>query len=290
MDSMHSPGGPASFAALHQAGDPLVLPNAWDAASAAALVTAGFPAIGTTSLGVAAQHGLPDASRALRDLTHRLADLLGRLPCAVSADIADGFADEPSAVAEYAASLDVDGVNVEDCTGGRLVPPQVHAAKVSAIKERRPDLFVNARVDTFWTGQDATVPATVERALRYVAAGADGVFVPGRLSGAQIREITSAVPVPVNVLASPDHTVPDLARLGVRRVSCGSLLYRAALDRAVEVATRLRDGDPAPPATSYAAVDERTVRHFLVPGRSPVETTARGRLRSGGPGWEPPVT
>ncbi|MBA9002694.1 isocitrate lyase/PEP mutase family protein [Thermomonospora cellulosilytica] len=251
-----APGRATGFAALHRAGDPLVLPNAWDAASAAALLAAGFPAIGTTSLGVAAGGGLPDAARSAAGPTRSLARLLRRLPCPVTVDIEDGFSDDPDAVAAYTASLEVDGVNIEDCTRGRLISPRAHAAKITAIKSRCPEVFVNARVDTFWTGRNATVPETVERALRYVAAGADGVFVPGRLTSAQIREITSAVPVPVNVLASPDHTVPELARLGVRRVSCGSLLFRAALDRAVEVASAVRDGAPAPPATSYGDVQD----------------------------------
>ncbi|WP_289007879.1 isocitrate lyase/phosphoenolpyruvate mutase family protein [uncultured Thermomonospora sp.] len=254
------------FGELHRAGDPLVLPNAWDVASAVALAAAGFAAVGTTSLGVAARYGMADASRAIAEPVRRLAHRLRGLPCPVSVDIADGFADEPEAVAEYAASLGVDGVNIEDSTAGRLVPVEVHAAKIAAVKERCPGLFVNARVDTFWVGQDATVTATIDRAVRYVEAGADGVFVPGRLDGAQIRQITSAVPVPVNVLASSDFSVAELARLGVRRVSCGSLLYRAALDRAVEVAVGLRDGSPAPPATSYGDVQELATRYRPVCG------------------------
>ncbi|WP_322761143.1 isocitrate lyase/phosphoenolpyruvate mutase family protein [Frankia sp. Cr2] len=256
-----------TFADLHRAGDPLILPNAWDAASAAALLAAGFPAIGTTSLGLAAQHGLADASRAIPELTRRLARRLRALPCPVSVDIEDGFADDPAAVADYAASLEVDGINIEDTTRGRLGPSDAHAAKIEAIKDRCPRLFVNARVDTFWTAQAATATATVtvtetvDRALRYVGAGADGVFVPGRLSSPQIRQIVSAVPVPVNVLASPDHSATELARLGVRRISCGSLLYRAALDRAVEVAVRIRDGEPAPPAISYSAIQGLAARY-----------------------------
>lgn len=63
--------------------------------------------------------------------------------------------------------LDADGVNIEDCTRGRLIPPQAHTAKITAIKDRCPDPFVNARVDTFWTAQDATVVQTIERALHY---------------------------------------------------------------------------------------------------------------------------
>ncbi|MEX5720409.1 isocitrate lyase/phosphoenolpyruvate mutase family protein [Geodermatophilus maliterrae] len=115
-------------------------------------------------------------------------------------------------------------------------------------------------MDTYWLGEDADLAATLDRARRYVAAGADGVFVPGRLTEAQIAALTAELPVPVNVLAG-DHPLPRLAELGVRRVSTGSLLFRAALDAAVAVAGRLRDGEPAPPATPYAEVDARTVAH-----------------------------
>ena len=250
----------AAFRALHAGPQPLLLPNAWDVASALALVADGFPAIGTTSLGVAAAAGLPDATRGVRDASVRLARLLAPLPVPVSVDLEDGFADDPAAVADLVAGLPVAGVNLEDSTAGRLVHPRDHAAKVAAVKRSRPDVFVNARVDTVWLGEEASTAETMERALRYVGAGADGVFVPGRLAEGQIAALTEALPVPVNVLAGPDHTVPRLAELGVRRVSTGSLLFRAALDEAVAVARLLRDGRPAPAATPYGVVDARTAR------------------------------
>ena len=153
------------------------------------------------------------------------------------------------------------GVNLEDSTDGRLVAPDAHAAKVAVVRERCPDVFVNARVDTFWLGQRASTEETVSRALRYVDAGADGVFVPGPLTEDQVRVLTDAVPVPVNVLATPDHTLTRLAELGVRRVSTGSLLFRAALDEAAAVVRRLRDGRPAPIADSYRDVAARTAVH-----------------------------
>jgi 2-methylisocitrate lyase-like PEP mutase family enzyme len=248
----------ATFAALHRGPQPLLLPNAWDVASALALVADGHPAIGTTSLGIAAAAGHRDASRAVRRHTVELVARLAELPVPVTVDLEDGFADDPAEVAELVAGLPVAGVNLEDSTGGRLVDPARHAARLTAVKETCPAVFVNARVDTYWLGQDAAPDATLARAERYVAAGADGVFVPGPLTEQEIQALTSALPVPVNVLASAHATLPRLAELGVRRVSTGSLLFRAALDAAVEVAGRLRDGEPAPPATSYAEVDRRS--------------------------------
>ncbi|WP_200814599.1 isocitrate lyase/PEP mutase family protein [Blastococcus haudaquaticus] len=246
------------FRDLHAGPGPLLLPNAWDVASALAFVADGAPAVGTTSLGIAAAAGRADATRAVRSLTIDLAHRLAGLPVPVTVDLEDGFSDDPGQVADLVAALPVAGLNLEDSSAGKLVAPAAHAAKVAAVKERCPDVFVNARVDTFWLGERASAEATVGRALRYVDAGADGVFVPGPLTEAQVRELTGALPVPVNVLATPQHTVPRLAELGVRRISTGSLLFRAALDEAVGVVRRLRAGRPAPSATAYRDVDART--------------------------------
>ena len=250
-----------SFADLHHRDLPLLLPNAWDVPSALAFVAAGFEAVGTTSFGVAASLGRPDGARATRDATAALARALSTLDCHVSVDIEDGYDDDPGRVAGFVASLPVAGVNLEDSTEGRLVPPEAHAAKVAAVKRRSPGVFVNARVDTYWLGQDATVESTVDRAARYLAAGADGIFVPGATEPAVLRELTVAVPAPVNVLAVPGRSLAELAALGVRRVSTGSLPYRAAAHAATEVALAVRDGRPVPAAVAYADLQARLVAY-----------------------------
>ncbi len=249
-----------TFRDLHDGDLPLVLPNAWDAASALAFLDAGFPALGTTSFGVAATAGHPDGGRSTKDATFALARLLSTLPCFISVDIEDGYDDDPERVADYVAGLGVAGINVEDSSSNALVAPERHAAKVAAIKRRSPDLYVNARVDTYWLDADATVPATLERARAYVDAGADGVFVPGAADPTDLRELTTDIPVPVNVLVVPGLSLPELGELGVRRVSTGSLPYRAAIDAAVGVADSVRDGRPVPSATSYPEMQERLVR------------------------------
>src|SRR4051812_45784519 len=159
----------SSFRALHHAELPLLLPNAWDVASAIAFVDAGFPAVGTTSFGVATSAGHPDGGGATRDDNLVLARRLSRLPVHISVDIEDGYSDEPGEVAAYVESLDVAGINIEDSAAGQLVDPARLAAKVAAVKERSPEAFVNARIDTYWFHQDATVEATVQRALAHVA-------------------------------------------------------------------------------------------------------------------------
>ena len=253
-----------TFRDLHDGPTPLLLPNAWDVGSALAFADAGFPAVGTTSFGIGAAAGRPDGGRASRDATRELVQRLAQLPVPVSADVEDGYDDDPGAVAAFVASLPVAGINLEDSTDGLLVETARHAAKVAAVTQASPDVFVNARVDTFWFDQHATLQATVARALAYVDAGAGGIFVPfvaGALTPADLHVLAREIPVPLNVLVMPNLSLVELGELGIRRVSTGSLPYRAAIDAAVSVATAVRDGQPAPAATSYADMQERLRRH-----------------------------
>ncbi|MFJ8613693.1 isocitrate lyase/phosphoenolpyruvate mutase family protein [Streptomyces sp. NPDC093675] len=249
-----------SFHDLHRQNSPLLLPNAWDVASALAFAEAGFPAIGTTSFGVAAASGSPDGGRATKDATLCLARRLQTVPAYTSVDIEDGYSDDPDQVAAYAESLGVDGINIEDSTGEKLIGPALHAAKVSAIKDRVPGLFVNARVDTYWLGEQATVEETLRRASAYVGAGADGIFVPGAADPDTLRHLAEGIGAPVNVLVHPTLTLDELAGLGVRRVSTGSLPYRAAVDAAVRAAAAVRDGGTPPAVSPYPAMQEQLVR------------------------------
>jgi len=248
-----------SFRDLHYADEPLLLPNAWDVPSALAFYDAGYHAIGTTSFGLAASAGHPDGGRASRELTSDLVRKLRKLPVYLSADMEDGYDNDPDVVAGQVSRLGVAGINIEDSTNGELVSPQVHTAKVAAIKERSPQVFVNARVDTYWLDQDATVSATLQRADAYVEAGADGIFIPGASRPSDLQQLTANIPVPVNVLAMPQLSLAQLADLGVRRVSTGSLPYRAAIDAAVQVAQNVRTGANPPAATAYPSMQARLI-------------------------------
>jgi 2-methylisocitrate lyase-like PEP mutase family enzyme len=161
-------------------------------------------------------------------------------------------------VAELAA-LGVVGVNLEDSRDGHLVDSAICAAKVAAVKRRSPEMFINARVDNLWFAEQATVDAVLLRARTYADAGADGIFVPGAADPDDIRGITAGIGLPVNVLAHPSLTVAELGELGVRRVSSGSLPYRAPVDAAVNVVNTLRDGERAPVATPYWEMQSRLV-------------------------------
>ncbi|MEU6958313.1 isocitrate lyase/PEP mutase family protein [Streptomyces chrestomyceticus] len=249
----------STFHALHHADEPLLLPNAWDAASAAALAAAGFAAIGTTSLGVAAALGAPDGqgSARVRDATVALARRLGsRLTCPYTVDIEGGFGGGTKEVGELARELaesGASGLNLEDGLPGRtgdgpLVAAARQAELISAVKESAPALYVNARIDTHWLVDDAAtrpLDETLARAETYLAAGADGIFVPGVADEQAIGTLVAGIPAPLNVLYTPG---PDggrgrlarLAELGVRRVSTGSLLFRSALHAAVTLAESVR--------------------------------------------------
>lgn len=246
------------FARLHHRAHPLLLPNAWDYASAAALAEQGFAAIGTTSLGVAAAAGLPDGAAATAEATMNLARRLGTGRFLFTVDAEGGFSDDVAHVAALARALyeaGAAGINLEDGRpDGTLAPMELHAAKIAAVKQVAPALFVNARTDTHWASRHEDETAT--RLALYEQSGADGVFVPGLSDPAAIAELTSALVVPLNILYTPaGPTLAELASLGVRRVSLGSLLYRRALAAAVTAATDIRDGRPTDPAAlSYAEV------------------------------------
>ncbi|MET7476936.1 isocitrate lyase/phosphoenolpyruvate mutase family protein [Streptomyces sp. NPDC005648] len=250
-----------AFADLHRTERPLLLPNAWDHASATALATQGFRAIGTTSLGVAAAVGLPDGASATRDETLRLALSLGDGPFLLSVDAEGGFSEDPDEVGEFTRQLwtaGAVGVNLEDGMG----PLERHIAKIAAVKSAAPDLFVNARTDTYWSGEvsgDDGISETLRRLDAYQQAGADGVFVPGLIDPGTIAALVRHVQVPLNILYSPTGpTLPQLADLGVHRVSLGSLLYRRALGAALETVADVRAGrTPAGRAPSYDEVVHR---------------------------------
>ncbi|MGC9380649.1 isocitrate lyase/PEP mutase family protein [Streptomyces sp. MH13] len=262
-----------AFAGLHRRGEPLLLPCAWDHASALALAGQGFRAIGTTSLGVAAASGLPDGASATRDETLRLAAGLGSAPFLLSVDAEDGFSDDPDEVGELArllAAAGAAGINLEDALG----PADRHAAKIAAVRSAAPGLFVNARTDTYWlregegegegvgegggegdTGGEGRAAETVRRLEAYREAGAHGVFVPGLTDPGRIAALAAHFDVPLNVLYSPTGpSLPHLADLGVSRVSLGSLLYRRALGAALQAAADIGAGRS--PGGATPAYDE----------------------------------
>jgi 2-methylisocitrate lyase-like PEP mutase family enzyme len=228
------------FRSLHQAGAPLVLVNAWDAASARIVEAAGAAAVATTSAGVAWSLGAPDGDALGRDLA---VGLVSRVAAAVAvpvtADIESGFGATPAEVAQTVLAIiraGAVGVNIEDAGRDigdgplRAVADQCArlAAGRAAADESGVPLFINARVDTFLRGAGG-IEDTVARASAYLDAGADGVFVPGVVDPETIAALVAAIAAPLNILVGPGAPpVPELARLGVARASLGSSVAEAA--------------------------------------------------------------
>lgn len=242
------------FAALHRRGDPFVLPNAWDVASALMLAQAGFPAVGTTSLGVTAAAGLIDGSGTGRAYTLALAAaIIPRLAVPVTIDAEGGYSDDPGAVADLAAelaSLGAAGINLEDAAvAGGLRQPARQAAILRAVVAAAPTLFVNARTDIYWlrVGPPAGwLAETLARLRAYQDAGASGVFVPALTEIPAVSEVTTRIALPLNLLWRPDQDRRQLAQAGVARISTGSGPYRRALAAGLATAVAARDGSPAP--------------------------------------------
>ncbi|GAA1811605.1 isocitrate lyase/phosphoenolpyruvate mutase family protein [Agromyces neolithicus] len=247
---------PTEFRSLHRPGSPLILPNAWDLASARWLHASGHRVVGTTSLGVAFATGLRDGAGEIAEETLGLVRKVAGAGIAVTADIEAGFSSDPDEVARYVAELaelGAVGVNIEDSdTTGGLVDPSLAVAKIAAIAAAVPNLYVNARTDVFWIGDDADTASkqadAIARADRYLEAGASGVFVPGVLTPATIAALTASIAAPLNVLVQQRIPVAELARLGVARVSTGSLLFRAALGALADTAASVCSGEVRQPS------------------------------------------
>ena len=265
--------GPTLFAALHNAYGPFLLPNAWDVASALLLADAGFPAIGTTSLGVTAAAGLPDGAGAGRDLTVALTKaLVGRLPIPLTVDLEGGYADDPAQVADLAvqlADLGVAGINLEDGRpDGQLRPPVEHAAIIRAVTAAAPGLFVNARTDTYWlctSTEHDQLPETLRRLAAYRDAGAASAFTPGLSDRTAIQTVATTIGLPLNVLWQPGVSLADLGAAGVARISTGSALYRHALTAALDTAAAARTATT--PTTS--PVDYQQLQRHLRSATAP---------------------
>jgi len=267
-------GAASLLRALHHGPEAFVLPNAWDVASGVLLADAGFPAVGTTSLGVTAAAGLPDGAAAGVELTVALARaLVERLAVPVTVDLEGGYSEDPARVAALAAQLaelGVAGVNLEDGRGsGQLRTAAEHAAVIRAVASAAPGLFINARTDTYWLQvghEDDRLAETTTRLVAYRHAGASGVFVPGLSDLAAIATVADSVALPLNVLWRPGVSLSALAAAGVARISTGSALYRHALGAAVAVAHAART-DTQPPTVP---VDYDRLQHLLgaPPGRA----------------------
>lgn len=230
----------AAFRRLHESGC-FAIPNPWDRGSARWLAALGFQALATTSSGCAWSHGLPDGRMELQAVLDHLREMVAATELPVNADFEHGFAQDAEGVARsvrLAVDTGVAGLSIEDSTGDPGAPqfdlPQavqrLRAAR-AAIDESGQAVMLIGRAENFILGRPDLADA-IARLRAYADAGADVLYAPGISTREQIAAVVAAVaPKPVNVLvgsAATGLTMADLAALGVRRVSVGGALARAA--------------------------------------------------------------
>jgi 2-methylisocitrate lyase-like PEP mutase family enzyme len=262
-----------AFHRLHAGDGMLVLVNAWDAASARLFEQAGSPAIATTSAGMAWSLGYSDGEQvSAHELVEACARICRVVTAPVSVDIERGYGRTPaevSATVRALLELGVVGINIEDgLTPGakELAPPIVLTEKISAIRavaeEAGTPLFINARTDAYLAPTNdpgARYEETVRRAQMYVAAGADGIFVPGLESPEEMARLAQSVERPLNIYAGYAGLPPvaELRRAGVRRVSLGCGPFQAALALAWRIATEtLNEGTYTAMTTNMLSAGE----------------------------------
>jgi 2-methylisocitrate lyase-like PEP mutase family enzyme len=231
-----------AFRKLHESGC-FVIPNPWDVGTARYLRHLGFMALATTSAGLAFSLGLPDADWAVpRDtMLGHIADIVASVDLPVNADFESGYADDPEGVAtnvRLCVETGVAGLSIEDSTGNPSKPlydlpmavERMKAAR-AAIDESGMDVLLTGRAECFLMGHPEPLKESIRRLQAYAEAGADVLYAPGVRERAGMEAIVAAVrPKPVNVLMSANTglKVSDLAEMGVRRISVGSSLARAA--------------------------------------------------------------
>ena len=239
------------FRRLHASGC-FVMPNPWDIGSARILVGLGFPAVATTSAGMAWALGRRDNEISLEVALAHLRAIAGCVSVPVNADFEDGFAADPDGVAASVAAAAVTGIagiSIEDSTGEPAAPlydfplalDRIKAAR-RAIDETGTGVLLTGRSEGFIAGRP-DLQETIRRLVAYSEAGADCLYAPGVRSSSDVAAIVQAVaPKPVNVLVGGDYfTVAQLRELGVRRISVGGALARAALTGFLAAAREIRD-------------------------------------------------
>jgi 2-methylisocitrate lyase-like PEP mutase family enzyme len=239
------------FHELHRTGC-FVIPNPWDVGSARLLARLGFKALATTSSGFAWSLGRPDNHVSLDEALTHFRAIAASIELPVNGDFEGGFAVEPEQVAinvRQATTTGIAGLSIEDSTGSSAQPlfdfelavDRIRAAR-SAIDESRTGVLLTGRSEGFIVGRP-DLSETIDRLTAYAEAGADCLYAPGIRTRAEITAVVAAVaPKPVNVLVGNDFTtVAELAQLGVRRISVGGALARAAWTGFLQAAGEIAD-------------------------------------------------
>lgn len=239
----------ATFLSLHIPGEPLLLPNPWDVGSARVLATLGFRALATTSAGHAHTLGRLDGGVTRDEALAHAAEIVNATELPVSADFENGFADDPDGVAEsvqMAATTGLAGLSIEDYTGDPYAPfyeLSLATERVAAAVEAAgpSGMVITARAENF-VRANPDFDDTMTRLQAFQDAGAHVLYAPWMSDRDHIRSVTSSVDAPVNVLARPGGpSVPELADMGVARVSVGGAFHLVTLAALEDASVELRD-------------------------------------------------
>jgi 2-methylisocitrate lyase-like PEP mutase family enzyme len=253
-------GAAARFRELHEREQLFLLPNPWDIGSAKLLASLGFEALATTSAGLAWSLGKLDTQVTRYELVEHVRGLAGATSLPLNVDSERCFPDAPGGVAETArllAAAGAAGFSIEDFDpdSGRIDDIEVASERVAAAAAAKGALVLTGRAENHLHGID-DLDDTIARLVAYRDAGADAVYAPGLRDLDRIRAVVEAVGVPVNVLALPGGpTVAELAAAGVRRVSTGGALARAAYGSLLRAAAELRDRGTSAYARDGAPTD-----------------------------------
>ncbi|MFG3252327.1 isocitrate lyase/phosphoenolpyruvate mutase family protein [Streptomyces sp. NPDC048172] len=235
------------FRSLHEkrptaAGEPLVLPGPWDAASARAFAGAGFPALATPSHGVAESLGYEDGECPAEEMFAAVARIVRAVDVPVTADIERGYGLPPREIVERLLETGAVGCNLEDTEDGTLVGPARQADFLAEVRAAGDagTLFLNARIDSYLRGTADPLADALERGRRYVEAGADGVY-PIAAPLADLTVLARELPVPVNAISVPQTAPPaELGAAGAARVTFGGSLALRTFAGVAELAAELR--------------------------------------------------
>ena len=265
------------FRELHESSC-FTMPNAWDAGSAKLLASHGFPALGTTSAGLAYQLGVKDAAAnvPLDLVLDNIRTIAGAVDIPVSADFENGYAERPEALARNVrrcVETGAAGCSIEDWDGSKFYPAGLAAERIAAAVEAAAALdsgfVITARAERLLHGGPGGMDDVVDRLARFAAAGAHCVYAPGLRTADHIRRVAEAVDAPINVLvgiAGLHARADDMAALGVRRLSVGGSLMRTALAAVALAAQEMAHGVFDFPDRAIPEADLQA--HFAARGRS----------------------
>jgi 2-methylisocitrate lyase-like PEP mutase family enzyme len=239
---------------LHKPGTPLVLANAWDAATAKSVEKAGFPAVATTSAGVAVALGYEDHQVTPPDeMFAAVARIAAAVSVPVTADLEGGYGLDAPELVERMLAAGVVGLNFEDTDhaagGSTMVAANAQATRIAelrgAARASGVDIVINARTDAYVRQVNNPLDTSLERGRLYLGAGADCIFPILVKDGGEIARLISELAAPVNILYVPGvPDIPRLAKMGAARISVGGGLFAASMRSHEERLESLREGRP----------------------------------------------